>query len=193
MFSFEVERVWKYLKTFKYDDMHITITGSNVILKTESQRAQIPLLVEHSGMTAISKVIGMKVNHESDEFPTFGRTTFETKITVDGDVLAGAIIGGILGKALTGQDNGAAFGALAGAMTSAEKKKGGTSQQIIGHRVEQRCKTEYHNVQSQVVNQYRLTYNINGDHVTYIVNRAVGENSYIGQTKRFRVRYQLLN
>ena len=127
------------------------------------------------------------------EVPVYGTVQNNNSGASGGDVLAGAIIGGILGKALTGKDNGAAFGAIAGAMTSAEKKKGGTSQQIIGHRVEQRCKTEYHNVQSQVVNQYRLTYNINGDHVTYIVNRAVGENSYIGQTKRFRVRYQLLN
>ena len=91
MFIFEVERVQKYLKTFKYDDMHITITASNVILKTESQRAQIPLLVEHSGITAISKIVGMEVNHASDEFPTFGRTTFETKIAVEGNVLAEAI------------------------------------------------------------------------------------------------------
>ena len=73
------------------DDMHITITASNVILKTESQRAQIPLLVEHSGITAISKIVGMEVNHASDEFPTFGRTTFETKIAVEGNVLAEAI------------------------------------------------------------------------------------------------------
>ena len=127
------------------------------------------------------------------EVPVYGTVQNNNSGASGGDVLAGAIIGGILGKALTGQDNGAAFGALAGAMTSAEKKKGGTSQQIIGHRTEQRCKTEYHNVQSQVVNQYRLTHNISGDHVTFIVNRAVGENSYIGQNKRFRVRYQLLN
>ena len=91
MFIFEVERVLKYLKTFKDDNMSITITASNVILKTDSQRAQIPLLVEHSGMTAISKIFSTNVDVTVDEFPTFGKTTFESKITVDGDVLANAI------------------------------------------------------------------------------------------------------
>ena len=127
------------------------------------------------------------------EVPVYGTVQNNNSGASGGDVLAGAIIGGILGKALTGQDNGAAFGALAGAMTSAEKKKGGTSQQIIGHRTEQRCRTEYRDQQSQVANQYRLTYNVNGNHVTYTVNKAVGQNAYIGQTKRFRVRFQMLN
>tara|TARA_R100001510_G_scaffold57306_1_gene64937 strand:- start:2495 stop:3274 length:780 start_codon:yes stop_codon:yes gene_type:complete len=100
MFIFEVERILKYLKTFKDDDMYITITASNVILKTSSQRAQIPLLVEHSGMAAISRIFGMRVDVEGDEFPTFGRTTFETKVTVQGDALANAIKNcGIVGTA----------------------------------------------------------------------------------------------
>lgn len=100
MFIFEVERVLKYLKTFKDDVMSVTMTASNLILKTQSQRAQIPLLVEHSGITAISRFFAMRVDVEGDEFPTFGRTVFETKIAVQGDVLASAIKDcGIVGTA----------------------------------------------------------------------------------------------
>ncbi len=94
MFFFEVERVLKYLKTFKYEDMSVTVTQSNLILKTESQRAQIPLLVEHSGIGAITKIMTMKIDYDKiheGQYPTFGRTTFETALIVEGDELAKAI------------------------------------------------------------------------------------------------------
>ena len=91
MFFFEVERALKYLKTFKYEDMYVTITQSNLILKTERQRAQIPLLVQHSGIGAISKISTMQIDHTSEEFPTFGRTLFESRIVLEGDELSEAI------------------------------------------------------------------------------------------------------
>ena len=91
MFFFEVERLSKYLKTFKDETMSVTITASNLIAKTESQRVQLPLLVEHSGIGAISKITTMAIDNDSDELPTFGRTTFETKIELDGEVFGNAI------------------------------------------------------------------------------------------------------
>jgi hypothetical protein len=91
MFFFEVEKIQKYLRTFKQEEIIMIITQSNVIIKSTRQRAQIPLLVEHSGITAITKLIAMKVSHGSDEFPMFGNTTFETKIVLDGDELSKAV------------------------------------------------------------------------------------------------------
>ena len=40
-----------------------------------------------------------------------------------GDVLAGMILGGILGKGVTGKDNGAAAGAVLGGVIAADNKK----------------------------------------------------------------------
>ncbi len=78
-----------------------------------------------------------------------------------GDVLAGALIGGILGKALTGDDNGAAFGALAGAMTNAESKK--QNQQVItGYKTENRCQQVYSVEMQKVLKNYKITYQWNG-------------------------------
>jgi len=91
MFFFEVDKILKYLKTFKYEEINVKITTSNIIIKTERQRAQIPLLIEHSGIGAISKLVSMKVLHDSDEFPTFGKTMFETKIVLNGEDLSDAI------------------------------------------------------------------------------------------------------
>jgi uncharacterized protein YcfJ len=54
--------------------------------------------------------------------------------------LGGMIIGGLLGKGLTGKDDGAAVGAVMGGIIGAnEASKGRDEQVIIGYRQEQRC------------------------------------------------------
>ena len=87
--------------------------------------------------------------------------------------------------------HGAAAGAVIGGIIAADKGK--SKQVITGYRMETQCTTEYVNTTTSVVNQYRLTYRINGRDVVYVVNRAQGENAWMGSTKRFRVRYQMLN
>ena len=109
-----------------------------------------------------------------------------------GDVLSGMIIGGLLGKGATGKDDGAAIGAIIGGMVAAEN--GNKGQQVItGYRTERQCTTEYEYVNTQVVNEYDIVYNINGNRVTIRVNRIQGERAYIGQRKKFRINYQSLN
>ncbi len=123
------------------------------------------------------------------EVPVYG--TVQGGGASGGDVLTGMIIGGLLGKGATGKDNGAAAGAVIGGIIAADKGK--SKQVITGYRMETQCTTEYVNTKTSVVNQYRLTYRINGQDVVYVVNRAQGENAWMGSTKRFRVRYQMLN
>lgn len=123
------------------------------------------------------------------EVPVYG--TVQGGGASGGDVLTGMIIGGLLGKGATGKDNGAAAGAVIGGIIAADKGK--SKQVITGYRMETQCTTEYVNTTTSVVNQYRLTYRINGQDVVYVVNRAQGENAWMGSTKRFRVRYQMLN
>ena len=60
--------------------------------------------------------------------------------SVDGaDVLMGMIIGGLMGKGLTGQDNGAAAGAVFGGVIAADK---GSKRSIQGYKTETKCRTE---------------------------------------------------
>jgi uncharacterized protein YcfJ len=54
-----------------------------------------------------------------------------------GDVLGGMIIGALLGKGVTGKDNGAAAGAVLGGVIAADKKQ--SRQVISGYKVERQC------------------------------------------------------
>ena len=55
------------------------------------------------------------------------------------DVLMGMIIGGLLGKGVTGQDNGAAAGAVFGGVIAADKAN---KTVIQGYKTETKCRTE---------------------------------------------------
>lgn len=105
--------------------------------------------------------------------------------------LGGMIIGGILGKALGGNDQGAAAGAILGGVIGADKSQG--ERVITGYRTERQCNTTYRNVNSTVVNEYDITYKVQGHQITIRVNRVQGERAWIGQTKTFKVNFQLLN
>ena len=109
-----------------------------------------------------------------------------------GDVLGGMIIGGLIGKGATGKDNGAAAGAVIGGLIAADRGQQG-QQGIVGYKQENRCETKYRVSYNQVVNQYKLTFRVDGHDIVFTVNRAQGENALIGQTKRIRVNYQFLN
>ena len=122
------------------------------------------------------------------EVPIYGRTGGGN---AGEGALGGMIIGGVLGKVLGGNDKGAAAGAILGGVVGANNSQG--QRVITGYRVERQCTTTYRNVNRSIVNEYDITYRVQGQQITVRVNRAVGENSWIGQSKRFRVTYQLLN
>ena len=62
-----------------------------------------------------------------------------------GAVVGGAVLGGIIGKAVTKKDGGAAFGALVGGALANENQKTKTTTGIVGYENRQRCQTEFKN------------------------------------------------
>jgi len=60
-----------------------------------------------------------------------------SKADQTGNILAGAIVGGIIGNAVTGNKNGATAGAIVGGIAGANANK----RKIVGYRVERQCKT----------------------------------------------------
>ena len=108
------------------------------------------------------------------------------------NAVLGAIIGGVIGnqfgngsgkQAMTGI--GAAIGAVKGSQTG--------NRNIIGYQQQSQCRTVYNTQRISVVNEYDVTYRVGGHDITMRVNRAVGEQSYVGQQKKFRLRYQIIN
>jgi len=72
------------------------------------------------------------------EKPIYGEVTRQGN-AAEG-ALAGMIIGGLLGKGLTGDDNGAAAGAVMGGIVGADKgSKPKTERRIIGYETVEEC------------------------------------------------------
>ena len=66
-----------------------------------------------------------------------------------GNILLGIILGGVSGKVITGEDGGAAVGALAGGLIASDNKR----------RV---CETVHEEVLTKVIDSYDITYTWNG-------------------------------
>ena len=125
------------------------------------------------------------------QVPIYGKDRSKQGST--GDTVLGAIIGGAIGNQFgngSGKDAMTVLGAIVGA--DAANKKGG-KRVIIGYQTDRQCEITYTYVNKTIINEYDIIYTVQGQRITVRVNRAVGENAYIGQRKDFRVNYQLLN
>lgn len=94
-----------------------------------------------------------------------------------GDVLTGMIIGGLIGKGVTGKDDGAAAGAVMGGMIAADQ--GQRSQQVItGYRTERQCTTVDRIVDERVHSGYNVDVQVGDYTTTFTTNRRyrVGDN-----------------
>ena len=87
------------------------------------------------------------------------------------DVFGGLLIGGLLGKVLTGNDKGAAVGAVLGGITSAERNK--TKQVISGYRNVRECseKTYTMEYQRDAYDYSELTFKLDGNTHTVMFER----------------------
>ena len=85
-----------------------------------------------------------------------------------GAVVGGAVLGGIIGKAVTKKDKGAAVGALVGGALANENQKTKTTTGIIGYEDRQRCQTKFKNSpKEEVVYSYStMTFTLDGQEQT---------------------------
>lgn len=92
-----------------------------------------------------------------------------------GDVLAGMIIGGLLGKGVTKKDKGAAAGAIIGGIIAADTRK--TSRVVVGYEPVKKCETVKVPQTTRRIKNYKINYNwrgVRGSSYTYN-NYIVGE------------------
>jgi uncharacterized protein YcfJ len=77
------------------------------------------------------------------------------------DVLGGMVVGALLGKALTNDNNAAGVGAVMGGVVAAEKQKK-TTTKVVGYNTEQRCEVVQTVSQQSDIKDYRVIYSWNG-------------------------------
>ena len=113
--------------------------------------------------------------------------------TNNGNAILGAIIGGVIGNQFGKGDGNKAATAVGAAIGAVKGSQTGNNRQIIGYQNTNQCRTVYNTSTVSVVNEYDITYRVGGHDITIRVNRAQGEQAYIGQQKKFRLRYQIIN
>ena len=100
------------------------------------------------------------------EVPVYG--TVQGQGATGGDVLGGMILGALLGKGISGDDNGAAAGAVLGGVISADKKR--SRKVVTGYTTERQCQqvVSYETERYLKNNKIYFTWNgINGSAYTF--------------------------
>lgn len=88
--------------------------------------------------------------------------------TAGGNALIGMIIGGLIGKGVSGNDKGAAAGAVIGGIAGADSQRP-VSRSISGYRNERVCNdvTRYSEVQVRTYDYSIITWNQNGNYYSH--------------------------
>lgn len=104
----------------------------------------------------------------------------ETRSSTGGDVLAGMVIGALIGKGLTGDDGGAAAGAVMGGVIGADKGSVKNEQVVTGYRQQEVCTQVSIPVES-TVNKYIVHWKRNNLRGYFYSDRAhrVGDRVYV--------------
>ena len=105
-----------------------------------------------------------------EEIPIYGNINRNTDNS--GNVLLGMILGGVSGKVITGEDGGAAVGAIAGGLIGANNNN--SDNQIVGFRTVKTCSMQQKEVNSTQLKNYRITYDFHG-----ALGTSYSYNSYL--------------
>ena len=113
--------------SYSYPGLTINVEGAKItdFYKNQTVFEQIPFQ-----SCSIQKV------------PIYGKIQSQPDV---GAVVGGAVLGGIIGKAVTKKDKGAAVGALVGGALANENQKTKTTTGIIGYEDRQKCETKFKN------------------------------------------------
>ncbi len=101
--------------------------------------------------TIVSSVPSTQEVCENVKVPIY--SSVKTQGDAGGGALIGMILGGLLGKGVTGDDGGAAAGAVLGGVIGADKGQTRTEQVVVGYENERQCGTR-----TTYVNQERELY-----------------------------------
>ena len=122
------------------------VTGTVISVQPKYRNVQVPVTVQ---------------NCQNVQVPVYGNVQGQGDAV--GGALLGMIIGGAVGKGLTGDKDAGAAGAVIGGLIGADRgSKSGTRQVITGYRTERQCtnNTVYEN--RRELTDYTVTYEVLG-------------------------------
>ncbi len=102
--------------------------------------------------------------------PVYGQVTTSNGGASGADVLGGMVVGALIGKALTNDNNAAGVGAVMGGVVAAEQNKQ-TKTKIVGYNTQQRCEIIQVVQQQNAIQNYRVIYSWNGLTGSSLTNR----------------------
>ena len=136
--------------SYSYPGLTISVEGAKItdFYKNQTVFEQIPFQ-----SCSIQKV------------PVYGNIQSQPDV---GAVVGGAVLGGIIGKAVTKKDRGAAVGAIVGGALANENQKTKTTTGIVGYEDRQKCETKFKNSpKEEVVYSYStITFTLDGQEQT---------------------------
>lgn len=138
----------------------VSVTAETVRAKITYVEPRYEIVTEYRSSTQCQNI----------EVPVYG--TVQGTGATGGDVLAGIILGGLLGKGITGDDQGAAAGAVMGGVIAADNNSR-SQQVIVGYRTERQCTNVSVPVQTNQVRDYLIRFEYNG-----IIGSAYTYNRY---------------
>lgn len=147
------------------------ITSATAILATATVAASAETYKVTGTVTAVEIVSETMTEYVpytecgNVEVPIYGNVSTGAN---GGEVLSGMIIGGLLGKGITGKDNGAAAGAILGGVIAADKK---TERVIVGYNTVRQCHKGVKEKEVIIGSSYNVTYSWNGLYGTVNTNR----------------------
>lgn len=94
------------------------------------------------------------------EVPVYG--TVQGNGNAGEGALAGMIIGGLIGKGVSGNSDGAAAGAVIGGIIGANNAQNGSRQVITGYRTERQCSEVMARQEVNEIRDYRIRFEWNG-------------------------------
>lgn len=159
-------------QNFKSALLTTTLALTASLLSTPSSAEQVRASIEDRYTNVVENVPYTEQDCVMVNVPVYG--TVQRQGDAAGSALLGMIIGGAMGKGLSGNNDGAAAGAVIGGLIGADKGSRPRNEQVVtGYRQERQCTevTRYRQQTRTVYDYSIISFTLNGENYQFTFNK----------------------